>query len=132
MKRLRRRGGATRCQGKRRRCQREISHQGLGQWWGLSNTGLSAVRPKQLHLVGAEGLVLPSTDVTDLAIGVVVPPLAGNRVGNRLGELVGADGRQRVERRQVAEAPRAIRVWDDRVIQPAGGAVVIAAERLAG
>src|SRR2546425_7674725 len=99
---------------------------------GVSNTRLRAVRPEQLHLVGAEGLVLPGTDVADLAIGVVVPPLAGHRVGDRLGELVGADGRQRVERRQVGEAPRAIRVWDDRVIQTAGGAVVIAAERLAG
>src|SRR2546428_698806 len=85
-----------------------------------SDTRLRGVRPEQLHLVGTQLLVLPSADVADLAIRVVVPSLTGHRVGDRLGELVGAYGGQCVERRQVAEAPGAIRVWDDGVIQPAG------------
>src|SRR2546427_757590 len=97
-----------------------------------SDTPLRAVRPDQLHRVSAELLVLPGTDVADLAIGVVIPPLTGHRVGDRLGELVGADRRQRVERLQVAEAPRAIGIRNDRVIQPTRGPVVITAECLAG
>ena len=51
-----------------------------------SDAAAHPVRPEQLHLVGAERLVLPGADITDLAIGVVVPPLAGNRVRDRLGE----------------------------------------------
>src|SRR5436190_14699546 len=68
-----------------------------------SDTRLRTVRPEQLHLVGAEFLVLPGADIADFAAGVVVPSLTGHWVGDRLGELVGS--KLRSARRAAAGRP---------------------------
>jgi hypothetical protein len=57
------------------------------------------VRPLQLHRVLAVLLCLPRTDVADLAIHIVVPAAPGDRIGDRLAQLMRAGRCQRVERR---------------------------------
>jgi hypothetical protein len=46
------------------------------------------VRPLELDGVGAEDLRLPSTNVANLPVRVVVPPLTGHGVRDRFAELV--------------------------------------------
>src|ERR1035437_4150694 len=46
------------------------------------------VRPFQLDGVGAELLRLPGADVADLAVAVVIPTLAWNRIRDRFTQLV--------------------------------------------
>src|SRR5207245_5288169 len=89
------------------------------------------VRPLHLHGVAGHLLEVPGADVADLTVHVVVPASAGNRVGDRLAQLVGAGARHRVQRRKTAQTASAGRVRHHRVVRFAG-VVVIAAVALAG
>src|SRR5207237_4139626 len=89
------------------------------------------VRPLHLHGVAGDLLEAPGADVADFTVHVVVPPGAGNRVGDRLAQLVGTGSRHRVQRRKTAQASSAGRVRHHRVVRLAG-VVVIAAVALAG
>ena len=53
------------------------------------NAGVSCVGPFELDRVGAKLFCLPSADVTDFAVAVVVPALSGDRVGDGFTEFVG-------------------------------------------
>src|SRR5487761_239088 len=86
------------------------------------------VRPLQLDAVGAELLCLPGADVADLAIAVVIPTLAWDRVRDRFTELVRSGRCDRVEHGQPAAAAGAVGIWHDRVKDLAIDVVVVAAE----
>src|SRR5205085_9294845 len=96
-----------------------------------SDAGVGRVRPLALDGVRADLLGLPGADVADLAVGVVVPPLPGDRVGDRFAQLVRASRRERVQRRQAAGTARAAREGHDGVKDPAVDVAVVAAEHLA-
>src|SRR5260370_15831402 len=97
-------------------------------WRGYrhSDAGALLVRPFHLNCPGTHLLGLPGTDVADFTIDVVIPTLAGHRVGDGFAKLVRAGRRDRVANIQRADAAGAIRVRHDRVINGAGDAVVIA------
>jgi hypothetical protein len=75
---------------------------------------------------------VPSADIANLAMGIVVPPLAWYRTGHRFAKLMRAGGGQSIYVRHPARAPRAIRKRHYGVVNAASQGVVIAAERLAG
>src|SRR5207302_4034344 len=89
------------------------------------------IRPLHLHGVAGDLLEAPGADVADFTVHVVVPPGAGNRIGDRLAQLVGTGPRHRVQRRKAAQTASAGRVGHHRVVRLAG-VVVIAAVALAG
>src|SRR5450755_4008662 len=97
-----------------------------------SNACLSLVRPLELDCVGTEYFCLPSADVADLTVGIVVPALTGNGVCDRLTELMRARRGQCLEWRECAGTPRTPRKRHDRVEDIPADVVVVAAERLAG
>ena len=53
--------------------------------------------------VATEGSGFPGTNITDFAVVVVVPSLAGDRVGDGFAELVGSGGGESVEVRDAAK-----------------------------
>src|SRR5579859_750995 len=103
---------------------------------GLNHAGLYAasglVRPKELNRVVSQLFGLPGADVADLAVLVVVPALARDGVGDRLGQFVRAGGGERVERLEVAGAAVAAWVRHYRVEELAADVAVVAAEVGAG
>ena len=54
-----------------------------------------------------EFLGLPGAGITNLAMRVVIPPLAGCRIGNRFAELMRAGGGQSVEKVPAIYGPSA-------------------------
>src|SRR5689334_6071093 len=91
-----------------------------------------AVRPFELDRVVAELLGLPGAYVADLAVVVVVPALAGDRVRDGLAQLVRAGGGQRVDGRETARAALAPGIRHRGVEDLPRDVVVVAAECLAG
>src|SRR6266404_4691226 len=85
-----------------------------------------------MHRVIPQLLGLPGADITDLPMGVVVPPLAGHRIGDGFAELVRTGGGQSVQVCHPAQAASAIWKGHHGVADAASESVVIATERLAG
>src|SRR5450755_394075 len=109
-------------------------HRTASRWMDTcqpSNAFVRMVRPLQLDHVLADLLGLPGADVTDLAVVVVVPALAWDRIGDGLAQLMRTRGRERVDRRQTSRASRATRIRHRRVEDLSGDVVVVPAERLA-
>src|SRR5215472_10960206 len=90
------------------------------------------VGPLELHGPWADLLGLPRTDVADLAMHVVVPSLARNRVGDRLAQLVRTRGGQCIGDGETSRAAGASRIRHDRIEDLPGDVVVVTAERRAG
>src|SRR5258706_9073079 len=90
------------------------------------------VRPFQLDRVTAERPCFPRANVADLAVAVVVPSLAGHRIGDGFAKFVRGGGSERVGDAKAAGAPGTAGVRHDRIENVAAGGVVIAAELPAG
>src|SRR5690349_6099535 len=90
-----------------------------------------SVGPFELDSVVAKRAGLPSADVTDFAVGVVVPALPGNGIGDRLAEFVRGRRGKCVERRESAGAAGTARIGHYGVVDVAAESVVVTAERLA-
>ena len=56
---------------------------------GLLEALIRPIRPLELDCVFAQLLGLPGADIADLSVGVIVPTLAGDRIGDRFAKLVG-------------------------------------------
>src|ERR1700704_2530320 len=56
---------------------------------GLLEALFRPIRPFELDRVFAQLLGLPGADIADLSVGVIVPTLAGDRIGDRFAKLVG-------------------------------------------
>src|SRR5207302_3753253 len=69
-----------------------------------SDTIVRLIGPYLLHIVLADHLELPGTDITNLPIVVIVPPLARNRIGDGFGQFMRGGACQGLERRQPTEA----------------------------
>jgi len=50
---------------------------------------IRAIRPFELYCEFTQLLALPGADIADLAVSVIVPPLAGNRIRDRFAKLMG-------------------------------------------
>src|SRR5216684_9138755 len=90
------------------------------------------VRPFQLNRVTAERPCFPRANVAYLTIAVVVPSLAGHRIGDGFAKFVRRGGSERVNDAEAAGAPGTSGVRHDRIENVAAGGVVIAAELPAG
>src|SRR5882762_11217170 len=93
---------------------------------------IGLIRPLQLYRVVADLLGLPGTDVADLAVGVVVPALPRDRIGDRFAQFVRCGRGQRLPGREAAAAAGATRIGHHRVKDLARDIVVVPAECLAG
>src|SRR5437762_2084210 len=89
------------------------------------------IRPLELDDVLPDLLRLPRADVADLPVRIVVPALAGNRIGDRLAELMRARRCKRIEHRQAAAAAGAAGERHRGVEDLTRDVAVIAAEGLA-
>jgi len=96
------------------------------------DAGVGFVGPLELDGVVAELLGFPGADVADFAVGVVVPTLAGNGVGDGFAEFVGGRGGKSGEGFESTLATGATGKRHNRVVNAAGGSFVIATEILAG
>ena len=56
---------------------------------GLLEALFRSIRPLELDRVFAQLLGLPGADIADLSVAVIVPTLAGDRIGDRFAKLVG-------------------------------------------
>src|SRR6266478_5285136 len=65
---------------------------------------IGLIRPLQLYRVVADLLGLPGTDVADLAVGVVVPALPWDRIGDRFAQFVRRGRGQRLPGRHCVES----------------------------
>src|SRR5882762_7799796 len=90
------------------------------------------VRPFQLNRVTAERPCFPRANVAYLTVAVVVPSLAGDRIGDGFAKLVRGGGSERVGDAKAAGAPGTSGVRHDRIENVAAGRVVITAELPAG
>ncbi len=104
----------------------------VGNAGATLQAAVGGVGPFELDGVGAEGAGLPGADVADFAVVVVVPPLAGNGIGDGFAEFVRRGGGKRVESGDAAEAAGAARVRHHGVEDVVVDGVVIAAENFAG
>src|SRR5665213_2896276 len=86
------------------------------------------VGPFELNGVSAQLLGLPGADIADLAIAVVIPTLARNRVGDRLAQLMRAGRGYRIDCGERTAAARAVGIGHHRVEDLAVDVVVVAAE----
>src|SRR5665213_652402 len=86
------------------------------------------IRPLQLYGVRAKPLRFPRTDVTDLAVAVVIPTLAWNRVRDRFAQLVRSRRRDCVESGERTHAASAVRIRHDCIKDLTVDVVVVAAE----
>src|SRR5882762_5464990 len=90
------------------------------------------VRPFQLNCVTAERPCFPRANVAYLTVAVVVPSLAGHRIGDGFAKFVRGGGSKRVDDAKAAGAPGTSGIRHDRIENVAVGGVVIAAEFPAG
>lgn len=81
--------------------------------------------------VRAYGFGFPCADVADFTVGVVVPALAGDGIGDGFAEFVGRSGSERIESGQASLAARAAGIGHYGVEETVGS-VMIAAEFGAG
>src|SRR5580692_1098654 len=79
-------------------------------------TGASLIGPFELDCVFAKRAGFPCTDVSNLAIVVVVPTLPGNWVGDRFAKFMRRCRRERIEGSQAACASSTARIWHHRVV----------------
>src|ERR1700719_1214592 len=100
----------------------------IGPETATSDAPAGGVRPLELHRVCAELPGLPRADVADLAVLIVVPALAWNRVGDRFAQLVGARRCERVEQREPTHAAAAVGIRHQRVGGRSADVAVVAAE----
>src|SRR5258708_6850032 len=96
-----------------------------------SDTGLGIIGPFLLNCVVTNLLRLPRTDIANFAIGIVVPTLPRDRVGNCFAQLVRTGVSQGIQYRQIAGAAGAIRIRLYRVEDLPIDIVMVAAKRLA-
>src|ERR1700720_279709 len=89
------------------------------------------VGPFELDGVGAERFGFPGADVADFAVVIVVPALAGDRVGDGFREFMGTRGSEGGEEGDSAEATGAAGERHGGVEDAVGGGVMVAAEILA-
>src|SRR2546426_12825797 len=84
------------------------------------DAGAGFVGPFELDSVVAERAGFPCTDVTDLAMDVVVPTLAGNGIGDGLAQFVGGRRGKRIEHSPAASTTGAARIGHYGVVDGAG------------
>src|SRR5712692_11968138 len=105
----------------------------FGRYQSLTLDALvGLVGPFQLHRVGADFLGFPGADVANFTVGVVIPALARNWIGDGFAQLVGAGRGERINRLKAARAPGAAREGHGGIENLTVDVVVIAAERGAG
>src|SRR5258706_3076264 len=73
------------------------------------------VRPFQLDRVTAERPCFPRANVADLTVAIVVPSLAGHRIGDGFAKFVRGGGSERVDDAKAAGAPGTSGVRHDRI-----------------
>ena len=56
---------------------------------GLLEAPIRSIRPFELHCIFAQLLALPGTNIADFSVGVIVPTLAGDRIGVRFAKFMG-------------------------------------------
>jgi hypothetical protein len=96
------------------------------------SAGALGIGPFELNGIAAKLFGFPGADVANLTVGVVIPALSGDGVGDSFTEFVRGSGGKGVEDLQPAEAPVAAGVGHDGVEDVSGGSgFVIATEILA-
>src|SRR4029077_21126927 len=81
----------------------------------VSDAGAGLIRPFQLNSIIPDLFCLPSADVADLAVNVIVPALSRDRVRYRLAKFVGSRRGQGIQDAQAACAASATRIRHDSV-----------------
>src|SRR5437588_10257516 len=97
-----------------------------------SDAGPGVIGPFLLNCVVANLLCLPGADIADFAVGIVVPALSRDRVGDCFAQLVRTGVGQGIKNRQIGGAAGAIRVWLNRVEDLPIDTVMVTAKHLAG
>lgn len=84
---------------------------GWDRFWHQCYCGLHTfvlrIGPLELDVIAGDLLEVPSADIADFAVVVVIPALAGDGVGNGFAEFVGACAGEGVEDGLIAEAASA-------------------------
>ena len=111
---------------------RTLEAQSYGICKNALNAGFSLIRPFLLNRVLPQRSCLPGANIANLAIGVVIPALARNRIGNRFAKFVRAGDRKCIERCKAAGAALTTGIGHHGVINIVAEGVVIAAKILAG
>src|SRR4051812_2892518 len=75
---------------------------------------------------------MPGANVANFAVHVVVPATAGNRVGDRLGQLMRTGAGQGIECTQTAQTAVAIGIWHGCIKNLAAYVAMVPAECLTG
>jgi hypothetical protein len=100
--------------------------------WPRLRALVQLVRPFQLNRVSPNFLSLPRADVTDFTIRIVIPTLAGNRVRNRLAQLVRRRRGKRIKYRKATRTPGTTWIRHHRIENLSRYVVVISTETRAG
>src|SRR5450631_1559934 len=112
-------------------CRGTLAQHGTPECARGSNALVCLVGPFQLHRVGPDLLRLPSADVADLTVVVVVPALSRNRVGDGFAQLMRTGRREGIERRESARTSHEPRLCHRRIKQLTSDIVVVATKGLA-